>query len=237
MLLSLKNVEKKLGGKLIIPPMNLNIAGGHVIGLLGPNGSGKTTLLKLIAGLSYPTNGQLLLNNAPYTYPQTSWYINYLPDSLIFPTEYTVQNALEFYEDNFIDFQHHKALEILDFLQIPLTQQFSYMSKGQQERVTLALVLARKSQLTILDEPLAAIDVVTRDQILVMIEKFLDKSSSIIISTHLIFDMQDLFDEVILLQNGSIVAYQDVESLTNEQGINLLTYYRQMFGFENGGQI
>jgi len=229
MLLSLKNVEKKIDGKVILPNINIDIIGGKIIGLLGPNGSGKTTLLKLIAGINHTTKGTLFLNDQPYRYPQTSWQINYLPDSQIFPQNYRVKEAMEYYQMNFPDFDMGKMNHILNDLSIDIMTPFRNMSKGQQERVLLALVLSRKTQLTLLDEPLAAIDVLTRDEILSMLKKYIDKDSTIIISTHLIFDMQDFFDEVIFLHQGQILLYKTVQQIYQETQNDLLTYYRNFF--------
>lgn len=236
MLLSLKQVEKTLDGKQIIPPMNLEIAGGKIIGLLGPNGSGKTTLLKVISGLAYPTKGQLFFQGDSYVYPQTSWQINYLPDSLIFPQTYTVNQALSFYQSNFDDFSLDKAQQILGDLQIDTKTVLRNMSKGQQERLTLALVLSRRAKLTLLDEPLAAVDVITRDEILYLLKKYIDKDSTIILTTHLIFDMQDLFDEVLFLNRGQIVLYQETKAIKDKNHMNLLSYYRQFFNLDTTHQ-
>lgn len=234
MLLKLQNVSKKLDGKQIIPPMNLEIIGGKIIGLLGPNGSGKTTLLKLISGLSHPTTGKLYLNDSPYHYPKTANVINFLPDTTFFPDGYSVQDAVEFYHNNFADFSLEKVQTIINDLQIPIHTKIQNMSKGQQERLTLALVLSRKAQITILDEPLAAIDVTTRDAILQLIHKYLDRDSTIMISTHLIFDMQDFFDEVIFLNNGQITLYQNRQMLLQESQLSLLDYYRSYFSQKGG---
>lgn len=234
MLLTLRNVEKKIDGKVILPNINLDIYGGKIIGLLGPNGSGKTTLLKLIAGLNYPTAGMLTFFGQKYRYPETSWYINYLPDTLVFPQNYRVMEAADFYQMNYPDFDFSKLTTILNDLQIDLMTPFRNMSKGQQERVMLALVLSRRTKLTLLDEPLAAIDVITRDEILYLLRKYIDRDSTMIISTHLIFDMQDFFDEVIFLQQGNILLYKTAEQIVAESQMDLLTYYRNFFTLNNG---
>jgi len=232
-ILKLENVQKKLDGQVILPDISLEINESRIIGLLGPNGSGKTTLLKLIAGLSRPTFGKLYFEGIPYKYPQVSWFINYLPDQNIFPTSYTVKQAIEFYKYNFNDFDIDKMLQILTDLQIPTHTSIRNMSKGQQERLLLGLVLSRNSRLLILDEPLAAIDVVTRDEILFLLKKYLQRNVTIIISTHLIFDMQDLFDEAIFINNGAITMYETVANIQQKYNMDLLTFYRNYYRLSN----
>lgn len=229
MLLQLKHTQKKLDSRIILDHLSLSIAGGKIIGLLGPNGSGKTTLLKLLAGLTRPSEGQLFLNNQPYTYPQTSWGINYLPDCSIFPHHYSVAQTITFYESNFPDFDTKKAHTILADLEIPTNTRLKNMSLGQQERLMLALVLSRHTQLLLLDEPLAAIDVITRDEILYLLSTYITPHITVIISTHLVYDMQDLFDEVIFLQRGQITLYQPVSLIQQQTHLSLLDFYRSHY--------
>lgn len=236
MKLTVENISKTIDGKDILSQLNLQVEGAKIIGLLGPNGSGKTTLMKIIAGLMQPNQGRLLINNQSYHYPQTSQQIAYLPDSLIFPKSYSIKQACTYFRSNYFDFNEQKFQQILADLELDMSRKLSSMSKGQQERLMLALVLARESQLVLLDEPLAAIDVISRDEILRLLKTYSGQHTTYIITTHLILDMQDLFDEVLFLNRGQVVFHSLVAPLCARENKSLLDIYRSFYGYQGVAQ-
>ena len=227
-LLKCVNINKSFGTKKILNDINLEIQKGKIIGLLGKNGTGKTTLIKLINDLLVPTSGKILINGKPIGV-ESKKMIAYLPERTYLDKTMTVKAMIDFFESFYEDFDSKKALKLLVNLNLDLNQKLSKMSKGMQEKVQLVLVMSRKADLYILDEPLGGVDPATRDYILDTILSNFDKNSSIIISTHLISDVEKILDEVIFIDKGSIVLHSDIKTLKEKENGTIDEIFRGMF--------
>ena len=183
------NVNKQFGNKKILKDINLTIPKGRIIGLLGKNGTGKSTLIKLINDLLTPTSGEILVNGKRVGV-ESKKVISYLPERTYLDKSMTVDQVIAYFEDFYKDFSKTKARELLKDLDLDTTQKLSKMSKGMQEKVQLVLVMSRKADLYILDEPLGGVDPATRDYILDTILNNFNEDASVIISTHLIADIE-----------------------------------------------
>lgn len=227
-LVELKQITKSYGNTVALSNINLSLSTGKIIGLLGPNGSGKTTLIKLLNGLLQPDYGQVLINGmAPSL--ETKAIISYLPDTTYLDEHMKISDALRFFEDFYADFDKARALHLLQDLGIDTTKRMNNLSKGNKEKVQLILVMSRQAQLYILDEPIGGVDPAARDYILRTIINNYSPTSSIIISTHLIADIEKILDEVIFLQYGEIVRHENVDDLRDEKGESIDQLFRQDF--------
>ena len=211
-LLKCINVNKDFGNKKVLKDINLTIPKGKIIGLLGKNGTGKSTLIKLINDLLTPTSGKILVNGKEIGV-DTKKVISYLPERTYLDKAMTVDKVIEFFKDFYTDFDSKKAIKLLKDLGLDTTQKLSKMSKGMQEKVQLVLVMSRKADLYILDEPLGGVDPATRDYILDTILTNVNKDSSVLISTHLISDVEKILDEVIFIDNGKIILLSNYNEL------------------------
>lgn len=211
-LLECRSLTKKYGPKIALNSVNLKVPAGKIIGLLGKNGSGKTTLIKLINNLLTPDAGEVLVNGQPVGVASKQ-IISYLPERTYFRRNMTVRQALTFFQDFYADFDPKKALSLLKDLDLYENQKISAMSKGMQEKVQLVLVMSRKAKLYILDEPLGGVDPATRDYILDTILSNFNSKSSLIISTHLIADVERILDEVVLLDKGRVIVQAEADDL------------------------
>ena len=200
-LLECKDLTKSFSGKTAIDHIDLSIESGHIIGLLGPNGSGKTTLIKMINGLLTPTSGTLYYKENPIGV-ESKRHISYLPDHSYLNMNQRVKEIIAFFQDFYEDFDSERAYDMLQKLNINPNDSLKSMSKGTKEKVQLILVMSRKAELYILDEPIAGVDPAARDYILDVILTNYDPSASILISTHLIADIENILDQVIFIQNG-----------------------------------
>lgn len=203
-LLECKNVCKSFGSKKILHNINLKIPRGKIIGLLGKNGMGKTTLIKLINNLLTLSDGEILINGKKIGVDSKK-IISYLPERTYLDKSLKVNEALDYFQDFYDNFDKEKAVKLLMDLQIDLNEQISKMSKGMQEKLQLVLVMSRNAELYILDEPLGGVDPATRDYILDTILKNFSEGASVIISTHLIQDIERILDEVIFIDKGKII--------------------------------
>lgn len=208
--------------------INLSLSGGKIIGLLGPNGSGKSTLVKIAAGLLTPTSGQLLICGKPVG-PETKAMVSYLPDRVYFEPKQKIIDLINFFEDFYEDFDRRRAETILGALQLDLKRKFNELSKGAKEKVQLALVMSRRAKLYLLDEPIAGVDPAARDYILHTILTNFDPEATILISTHLIADVEQVLDEFIFLHYGQIVCQGSAEGLRKETGKSVDEYFREVF--------
>ena len=207
-LLECININKNFGNKKILKDINLTIEKGKIIGLLGKNGTGKSTLIKLINDLLTPTSGKILVNGKEVGV-DTKKVISFLPERTYLDKTMSVDKVIKFFEDFYDNFDSKKAYKLLKDLNLDTTQKLSKMSKGMQEKVQLVLVMSKKADLYILDEPLGGVDPATRDYILDTILSNVSKNSSVIISTHLISDVEKILDEVIFIDNGKIILQSD----------------------------
>ena len=227
-ILECRNLSKSFGGVRALDGVNLSIEPGRVVGLLGPNGSGKTTLIKLANGLLTPSEGELLIAGQKPG-PDSKAIVSYLPDRTYLPDWMSVRQMLDFFDDFYADFQRDKALEMLGRLSIDEHMHLGQMSKGTREKVQLILVMSREAGLYLLDEPIGGVDPATRDYILDTIIRNYNPSASVIISTHLIADVEAVLDEVIFINNGRIVLQQTVDEIREKQGKSVDGYFREVF--------
>ncbi len=227
-LLECKNVYKSFGDKEVLKNINLAIDGGKIIGLLGKNGAGKSTLIKLINGLLTIDKGEILVNNQKIGV-ESKKIIAYLPERTYLDKSMTVEKVLDFFCDFYDNFDKEKAIKLLGDLDLDRSQKLSKMSKGMQEKVQLVLVMARKADLYILDEPLGGVDPATRDYILDTILSNFNDGASVIISTHLISDIERVLDEVIFIDKGEIILTAETDELRNKENASVDEIFRRMF--------
>ena len=227
-LLEIKNLNKSFDNKKILKNINLSIKGGRIVGLLGKNGVGKTTLIKLINDLLTPTSGEILVNGNPIGV-ETKKVISYLPERTYLNKQMTVSEVIEYFKDFYDDFDDKKAKKLLKDLDLDIHQRLSKMSKGMQEKVQLVLVMSRNADLYILDEPLGGVDPATRDYILDTILSNFKESASVIISTHLISDIERILDDVIFIDKGEIILQSDADKLRTKEKSSIDEIFRRMF--------
>lgn len=227
-LVECKNLTKKYGSRTAIDNIDLAIESGHIIGLLGPNGSGKTTLIKMMNGLLTPTSGSLYMKQNPIG-PASKKHISYLPDHTYLNMNQRVRDIVSYFADFYEDFEPKRAYDMLEKLSINPDDRLRTMSKGTKEKVQLILVMSRRADLYILDEPIAGVDPAARDFILNIILSNYDPEASILISTHLIADIENILDEVIFIQNGQIRLTASVDDIRGNQGKSVDTLFREVF--------
>lgn len=227
-ILSCQGLTKLYGQKAALVDFTYDFPKGRIIGLLGPNGSGKTTLLKLAAGLLTSTRGSIrVCGMDPGT--ETKKLVSFLPERSCLPAGMRVREALEFFGDFYADFQLDKAAEMLKDLNIQPNDKLNAMSKGTREKLQLALVMSRKAELYLLDEPIGGVDPATRDYILRTIIGNYNEDASVVISTHLIADVEQVLDEVIFLQNGRVERHTTVDAIRGETGKSVDELFREVF--------
>ena len=227
-LLTCTGLTKQYGSKAALDNLNLTLPRGRIIGLLGPNGSGKTTLIKLINGLLAPTAGQLYINgNEPG--PDTKKVVSYLPERTYFNSWMKVNDILDFFCDFYADFRRNRAEDMLQRLGIDPTARLSTMSKGTKEMVQLIMVMSRDADLYCLDEPIGGVDPAARDYILQTIISNYNENASVLISTHLISDIENVLDDVIFIQNGHIRLHTSVDAIREQEGKSVDTLFREVF--------
>ena len=208
--------------------INIDLPAGNVIGLLGPNGSGKTTFLKLCAGILTPTSGEIRICGIPVG-ADTKALVSYLPDRTYLRNGDTISSIFDYFSDFYSDFDRARAEHILNDLRVPLNAKFGSLSKGNKEKVQLALVMSRRARIYLLDEPIGGVDPATRDYILNTIVANYDPSATVLISTHLISDVEPVLNKFIFIADGRIVKYGDVEEQRAESGKSLDETFREVF--------
>lgn len=208
--------------------LTLTIPRGKIIGLLGPNGSGKTTLIKMINGLLSPTQGSIRINGMEPG-PETKAVISYLPERTYLEKGSSVQSLIEFFADFYADFSKERAFEMLNSLNIDPKARLKSLSKGTKEKVQLILVMSRQAQLYILDEPIAGVDPAARDYILKTILGNYNPEGTILLSTHLITDIENVLDEVIFLRYGQLILQTSVDDIRENHGKSVDAYFREVF--------
>ena len=219
---------KRYGDKLVLKDINLKISRGKIIGLLGKNGTGKSTLIKLINDLLTPTSGRVLVNGKEVGI-ESKRIISYLPERTYLDKSMTVEKVIKYFEDFYDNFDSKKARKLLQKLDLDINQKLSKMSKGMQEKVQLVLVMSRKADLYILDEPLGGVDPATRDYILDTILTNFNEGASVIISTHLIADIERILDEVIFIDKGKIILHSNSDELREKENASVDEIFRRMF--------
>ena len=227
-LLNCQNLTKRYGYKTALDNIDLSLERGRIIGLLGPNGSGKTTLIKLINGLLAPSSGSIAINGfAPG--PETKKIVSYLPERTYFNSWMKVTDILNFFCDFYEDFDRNRAADMLRRLGIDENERLGAMSKGTKEKVQLILVMSRDAQLYCLDEPIGGVDPAARDYILQTIITNYNEHASVLISTHLIADIENVLDDVIFIQNGHIRLHASVDEIREQEGKSVDALFREVF--------
>ena len=223
-----KDLTKKYGTFTAVDNLNLSIERGKIIGLLGPNGSGKTTLIKMSNGLLTPTNGEILIDGKKVGV-ETKSIVSYLPERTYLNDWMKVKEMVEFFDDFYEDFDAQCAYKMLERLNINVNDKLKTMSKGTKEKVQLILVMSRKAQLYFLDEPIGGVDPAARDCILNTIITNYNPEASVIISTHLISDVEQILDEVVMIKNGHLVMHKSVDQIREEEGKSVDELFREVF--------
>ena len=223
-----ENLVKSYGNFCALNNVNLSIENGKIVGLLGPNGSGKTTLIKLINGLLTPSFGSIRVNGNPVGV-ESKKQVAYLPDNIYLNGWMTVKQIVEYFADFYEDFRSDLAYEMLSRLGISPKNKLKTLSKGNKEKVCLILVMSRNALLYVLDEPIAGVDPATRDYILSTIINNYNPDSSVIISTHLISDVEQVLDDVIFIQNGEILLQDTVDNIREQKGKSVDQLFREVF--------
>lgn len=226
--LECKGLSKRYGSLQALEDVDLTIEPGRVVGLLGPNGSGKTTLIKLANGLLTPDGGEILVRGkAPCA--ETKAAVSYLPDKVHLPEWMTVAQLMELYAEFYTDFDRERCADMIGRLNLPEKQRLSQMSKGTKEKVQLILVMSRRAKLYLLDEPIGGVDPATRDYILDTIIRNYDPEAAVVISTHLISDVENVLDEVIFVNRGKVVLQSGVDEIREKHGKSVDALFREVF--------
>lgn len=221
-------LTKQYSGFTALSNVNLSIQRGRIVGLLGPNGSGKTTFIKLLNGLLVPSHGELFINGKNPGV-ETKKIVSYLPDKNYLNNNLKVSNLIHLFEDFYEDFRPKKAYEMLERLNISPDKRMKHLSKGTKEKVQLILVMSREAQLYCLDEPIGGVDPASRDYILNTIISNYNEDATVIISTHLIADIENILDDIILLQNGNVVRSASVDDIRSKEGKSIDALFREVF--------
>ncbi len=227
-LLECKNLSKSYSQNEVLKNINLIIPRGKIVGLLGKNGNGKTTLIKLINDLLIPTSGEVLINGEKPGINSKN-IISYLPERTYLDKEMSVKQVLQYFKEFYENFEFERAKELIKILDLDINSKLSKMSKGMQEKLQLILVMSRKAELYILDEPLGGVDPATRDFILDTILSNFNEGASVLISTHLVADIERILDEVIFINKGEIVLYSSADKLRNEENDSIDGIFRRRF--------
>ena len=227
--LELSNVTKSYGyGINAVDQLSISLPKGKIIGLLGPNGSGKTTLIKMINGILRPTSGEIRLSGDVIG-PETKARISYLPDRTYLTPGDNINAVLDYFEDFYADFSRETAMKMLEDLRIDPRAKMKTLSKGNKEKVQLILVMSRRAELYVLDEPIAGVDPAARDYILRTILNNYHQDASILISTHLISDIEQILDEVLFMRQGKLILYSTAAAIREQQGKSVDAYFREVF--------
>ena len=221
-------LTKCYGKKPALTNVNLELERGKIIGLLGPNGSGKTTLIKLANGLLTPSDGEILIDGKKIGV-ETKKIVSYLPDKNYLDESMKVSALLKMFADFYSDFNMENATQMIEKLGIDMNAKLKTLSKGNKEKVQLILVMSRRAELYLLDEPIGGVDPATRDYILDSIIRNYNENASVVISTHLISDVEKVLDEVIFIKNGEIVLHDSVDNIRETQGKSVDEYFREVF--------
>ena len=227
-ILECKNLSKNFGSFNVLSKIDLQIEKGKITGLLGPNGAGKTTLIKLICGLIPADEGEILVKGE-HPGENTKSLISYLPDRDYFHGNERVRDTVEFFADFYRDFSKERAYALLGDLGIDINAKFKTLSRGTRDKVQLILVMSRNAELYLLDEPIGGVDPAARDYILNTILTNYREESSVIISTHLISDVENILDDVIFIRHGNILLHKGVDELRESEHKSVDEYFREIY--------
>lgn len=227
-LIQIQNLNKSYGKKQVLKDVNLQTTSGKIVGLLGPNGSGKTTLIKILNGLLKDYQGNILIDGQPIGV-HSKEVISYLPDEPYFENWMTTSDALHLFKDLYQDFDLDQALSLMERMNIEKKIKIKELSKGMKEKFQLALVMSRKAKIYILDEPIGGVDPAARDFILDVILNNYNQDAVVLLSTHLIADIEKIFDEVIFLKDGEVLLHEDSEELRMKRQASIDSIFREEF--------
>ena len=227
-ILECKDLTKRYGSVSALDHVNLAVEPGRIVGLLGPNGSGKTTLIKLANGLLTPSEGGIYIDGMSPG-KESHACVSYLPERTAIPTWMSARQLMEFYQDFYKDFRPDAAMEMLTHLGISPQQRIKQMSKGTREKVQLIMVMSRAAKLYLLDEPIGGVDPATRDYILSTIIGNYNPDAAVVISTHLIADVEKVLDEVIFIDRGRVMLQSSVDQIREEKGMSVDALFREVF--------
>ena len=226
--IEINHITKQFGNLTALDSVALELEKGQIVGLLGPNGSGKTTLIKILNGLLQPTAGSVTINGMEPGI-ETKKVVAYLPDRNALPDYMTASQLMDIYQDFFADFDRQKAEAMVDDLGIDRKQPMKKMSKGTKEKLQLCLVMARQAEVYLLDEPIGGVDPATRDYILRTIISNYNEDAVVIISTHLISDVESVLDDVVFLKEGKVVLHKAADEIREEKGESIDKLFREVF--------
>ena len=226
--IEINNLTKNFGDLTALDDVTVSLEQGQIVGLLGPNGSGKTTLIKILNGLLQPTSGSVTINGS-VPGVETKKVVAYLPDRNALPDYMTATQLMDIYEDFFEDFDRAKAEAMVDDLGINRKQTMKKMSKGTKEKLQLCLVMARQAEVYLLDEPIGGVDPATRDYILRTIISNYNENAVVLISTHLIADVESVLDDVVFIKEGRVVLHKAADEIREEKGESVDKLFREVF--------
>ncbi len=229
-IVSIKKLNKSYGQTRALVNVNLDLTKGKIIGLLGPNGSGKTTLIKILTGLLQQFEGNVTIDGMKIS-PATKNVVSYLPDQLYFESWMKIDDLKQYFEDMYSDFNPLRFNELMYQFQIPSRDLIRKLSKGNQEKLQLAMVLSRDAKLYIFDEPIGGVDPALREIILDTIMNYRNTEATILLSTHQIYDVEELFDEVVFLKQGEVMLHQNLDELIMERNKSLLEIFKEVFRY------
>ena len=227
-LVEIKELRKCYGKKNAMNNLSLSLESGRIIGILGPNGSGKSTLIKMMAGVLKPTSGQIIINGYPVGV-DTKKIVSYLPERTYLNPSMKVKEAVDYFADFYEDFSRQKALDMLEKFGINEQDKIKSLSKGTREKVQIVLVMSREAEVYLLDEPMGGVDPAARDYILKTILTNYNENASVIITTHLISDVEKVLDDVVFIKNGEIVFHKDVDVIREEKNMSIDSLFREVF--------
>ena len=227
-ILEYKQINKSFGEKEVLKDINLKVESNKIVGLLGKNGSGKSTLFKLANDLLTPTSGEILIDGKPISV-ESKKIVSYLPERSYLDSHMKVSDAIKFFETFYEDFDKEKAEKLLIDLELDKNMRLSKMSKGMKEKVQLVLVMSRKAKIYILDEPLGGVDPASRDYILKTILKNFEENATLLISTHMISDIEKILDEVIFIEGGEIILQENADELRTKEKCSIDEIFRRKF--------
>lgn len=222
------NVVKRYGSKNAVNDLTMAIEEGHIYGLLGPNGSGKSTWMKMAAGLVMPDRGQITLNGITIG-AETKKYIAYMPTEPFFYNYMKIKDVAHYYKDFFEDFDESRFQSLLEKMELEMNMKVRSLSSGMMAKLKIAVTLSRHAQVYLLDEPLNGIDLLARDEIVRTILECVDEHSALVVSSHLVEELERIIDAVIFLKNGQIVLNGDVEGIRQERGESIVDLYREIY--------
>lgn len=227
-LLRCENLTKQYGKTTALNGVSFTLDSGKIVGVLGPNGSGKTTLIKILNGLLTPTSGDVFIEGEKPG-PSTKAKVAYLPDNIYLNSWMRVEQIVSYFEDFYADFSAERAYEMLDRLGISPKRKLKSLSKGNKEKVCLILVMCRQAKLYVLDEPIAGVDPAARDYVISTIINNYNPEATVMISTHLIADIEQVLDEVLFIRDGNLVLQKSVEDIRAEEGKSVDELFREVF--------